>query len=866
MSYNQKVNSVSDNIHKQYEFKKQTILADESLTENEKSEEIKAITITYDGVKVALNEGVKRICENCNQECLATLYCEHCVRNYLKANFSNWTSGNDNIDNLIQECQMKTFGPNNVIEWIPYYKLQNIKYLKKGVYTESDWIDGRYDEWDSKNRQLKRYGSCKVMLKRLENVKSASQSWFEEVVVNNVWNDAVQYHGLTQDPLNGNYMLVMKQCSDADPLKRSDINIISNKINELNQFENLIEPKKSTEVEEQAFNSNDSYITETDSTFKDMQIDSKKETMRQQIRKYDDALSQDEINILLLGETGVGKTTFINAFANYLKFKTFNDAKSGDIEILVSSKFTITDGYYNNKIIKIGIEDSNEQFENVSTSSTQRCRSHVFHITRNKKIRLIDTPGIGDTRGLDQDKKNFADMLNYISNYKFLNGICILLKPNNSRLNVVFRFYIQELLTNLHKNAKDNIVFCFTNSRGTFYRPGDTLPPLKEQLEEFNKRSNVELKANKDTMYCFDNESFRFLAAFKRDIKFINEYSFAESWDKSVDESLRLIKYIMTRPPHKVKHTLSLNNSRNIVSLLSKPLAEIEQLIQMNIKLIKEKQKELEDINQEEFKDKLYILQLKLEPVVLEYPRTVCTNNKCIKLLQIEQTNIRKISYTTHCCLRCHLTNIRCDEIDNTALRSCSALVTGECKICGCSWNKHMHITYENNINIKVKKKSTKKAILEKCHKRILKLQKEQQKINEINLKFTQFLRQNAIYNSCDAYVDYLNHFINEEKIKKCANTDNDEIISGLETTKKNYLESIEVMIKNNDSSMHPISPKDIAEFEQQLYSLKINGSTLKKMKDEAERSQTNAFIYNENHYIHTWKSFSNFITKVFQG
>ena len=56
----------------------------------------------YDRNKILKhNEGTKRICENCNQECLATLYCELCVRNYLKANFSNWTSGNDDIDNLI---------------------------------------------------------------------------------------------------------------------------------------------------------------------------------------------------------------------------------------------------------------------------------------------------------------------------------------------------------------------------------------------------------------------------------------------------------------------------------------------------------------------------------------------------------------------------------------------------------------------------------------------------------------------------------------------------------------------------------------------------------------------------------------------
>ncbi|RIA81661.1 hypothetical protein C1645_729561 [Glomus cerebriforme] len=540
---------------------------------------------------------------------------------------------------------------------------------------------------------------------------------------------------------------------------------------------------------------------------------------------------QEETNILLLGETGVGKSTFINAFANYLKFKTLNDAKSGDVETLISSEFSITDENYNNKIIKIGNYEKNEKNENVGTSSTQECRSHVFHLPNNKRLRLIDTPGIGDTRGLDQDKKNFENILNYI--------------------------------TNLHKNAKDNIVFCFTNARGTFYRPGDTLPPLKKQLGELNKQSNVEIKVNKDTIYCFDNESFRFLAAFKRGISFTeaDEQSFAESWNISVDESLRLIKYLVSRPPHKVKHTLSLNNSRNNVILFSKPLAEIGQLIQINIKLIKEKQKELEISSQttEELKDKLHILQLNLEPVSLEYPRTVCTNSSCIRLLRIEQTNIKIVDHIKQCCLRCN-------EINNATLRCCSVMVDGKCKVCGCYWDKHVLITYENKVNVKVKKKSTKKAIIEKCQKKVNKLQKEQQKINEISFKFAQFLRQNAIAASNDTYADYLDHFINEEKIKK--NADDDEILNGLEITKRNYLKEIEIInraIENNDLSMLPILPKDIVELEQQLYTLKINGPTLKKMKVEAERNQTNVFRYNEKHYVHTLKYLSNFITKVFQ-
>src|SRR4051794_29886501 len=99
--------NIHDNIDKQHEFIVQTILADESLTKDEKSETIRRLNISYDDNKIRFNEGKKRICENCQLECLATLYCEHCIRNYLKTKFSNWTSGNNDIDDLIRECQMK---------------------------------------------------------------------------------------------------------------------------------------------------------------------------------------------------------------------------------------------------------------------------------------------------------------------------------------------------------------------------------------------------------------------------------------------------------------------------------------------------------------------------------------------------------------------------------------------------------------------------------------------------------------------------------------------------------------------------------------------------------------------------------------
>ena len=71
--------NIYDDMHKLHEFIKQNILADNSLTNDEKTYAIKIENENYDKQKIRNNEGTRRICENCNQKCLATLYCEFCV-------------------------------------------------------------------------------------------------------------------------------------------------------------------------------------------------------------------------------------------------------------------------------------------------------------------------------------------------------------------------------------------------------------------------------------------------------------------------------------------------------------------------------------------------------------------------------------------------------------------------------------------------------------------------------------------------------------------------------------------------------------------------------------------------------------------
>lgn len=75
----------------------------------------------------------------------------------------------------------------------------------------------------------------------------------------------------------------------------------------------------------------------------------------------------------------------------------------------------------NVKVEKTGdLEVENEHF-GTGQSATQAPRSYLFSWgpeSNRKYIRLIDTPGVGDIRGVKADNENFAKILDFIAGFK----------------------------------------------------------------------------------------------------------------------------------------------------------------------------------------------------------------------------------------------------------------------------------------------------------------------------------------------------------------------------------------------------------------------------------------------------------------
>ena len=124
------------------------------------------------------------LCKECSQLNTGYKWCQSCNSKHFQQDFNKWTSGNKEIDEFIQNFQLNATNLFEVLEWIPYDRFENIKYLAEGgfgtVY-KAEWIDGYIKSWNIDQNKWIRY-ELDVVLKCLNDSQNLATDFLQEVI------------------------------------------------------------------------------------------------------------------------------------------------------------------------------------------------------------------------------------------------------------------------------------------------------------------------------------------------------------------------------------------------------------------------------------------------------------------------------------------------------------------------------------------------------------------------------------------------------------------------------------------------------------------------------------------------------------
>ena len=433
------------------------------------------------------------------------------------------------------------------------------------------------------------------------------------------------------------------------------------------------------------------------------------------------------LSFMVVGESGSGKTTLLNSFVNFLLGVKINDE-------------------YRYKII---LERTNK-----SQSNSQTSQVNIYNIRSvggYPPIRIIDTPGFGDTEGIDKDKETFEKILKFFKeNLKEINAICFVIKSSNNRLTIHQKYILNRILDIFGKDMKENFVFLLTFCDGGLPNVIEPLKsadsPVSELIESLNQEK---------WYFKFNNSTF---------------------YEENIEEEMTEIFW-----------KLGIKN-------FEKFLSRLKNLEKKNLYLTKEvlKERELleetaEKLNNElkQGLNKVYELENKIKEISM-IKNDINTSKEYQKIIKV--SIVKKIkknpNFYASTCLVCNITcHSNCEIADDDEKQKCKLMdKNGFCTICPnkCKWDQHKNTNYilqeafEEKITIFEELKKRYDDCINKLPKikenfiqeraRLMKIYEECIKYKNIICEGAKNLKKIALKKNCETYEDFFDVLIEVEK------------------------------------------------------------------------------------------------------
>ena len=356
---------------------------------------------------------------------------------------------------------------------------------------------------------------------------------------------------------------------------------------------------------------------------------------------------------MVVGATGAGKTTLINGMVNYILGVEWEDD-------------------FRFKLI------ADEAGKSQAHSQTKLITAYTLHKMEGSplpyKLTIIDTPGFGDTEGLERDRfitnqiREFFSMPNGIAH---LDGIGFVTQSSLARLTPTQQYIFDSILSVFGKDVADNIFIMATFADGQKPPVMEAINAAKVPYAKFFKFNNSALFAD-NTLGNTDDEAddeddaddnfdkMFWKMGVKSFQKFFTEFGKAETRSliqtKAVlDERRRLEATIEGLQPR-----------------INAGLAKIEELRQEE-KILDQRKAEIEA--NKNFTYQVQVTKQKKVPLNTRHYVTNCMVCSCT------------------CHFPCGIPNDG-DKFSCAAMRHQGDKINAVCNVCGCHWDRHVNNDY----------------------------------------------------------------------------------------------------------------------------------------------------------------------------
>ena len=382
---------------------------------------------------------------------------------------------------------------------------------------------------------------------------------------------------------------------------------------------------------------------------KEVTVDESNQLKKCAIGKPDPVGVPEEKVIMVLGATGAGKTTLINSMTNYL----FGIEWGDDFRF------------------KLIVDEDNQTASDTAQahSQTKWITAYTFHHQKGSPLpytlTIIDTPGFGDTGGLQRDHRITAQIKGLFSmpppdGIDHLNAIGFVTQAALARLTPTQKYIFDSILAIFGKDIATNIFMMATFADGG-------VPQVLAAIKAANIPSCDLFKFNNSSLCGKPNDNFAKMF-WKMGVKSFEEF-FAHL--KTVEpRSLCLSKEVLNEREH------------------------LETVIQGLLPQIKTGMSTMDELQQEE----KVLESLQVEASDLERQEFTYT----VRVVNQRKIDLDPAEYVTNC-MKCNFTcHYPCKLPDDDQKWGCAAMnwpEAGEnsvCRVCPgkCEWMSHKNTQY----------------------------------------------------------------------------------------------------------------------------------------------------------------------------